>query len=129
MKDWYEIGLIVFILVGIALASWRSGKAYPVGTGTLDKGLRRVDGELVTLTGKVTKLETRVEDIDLRSAKASDIARLEEQLRQHRESTEAIARDITAMRERIAANAAEAKHVRHQVDALYDVIVKKGMDA
>jgi archaellum component FlaC len=124
-----ELLIIAFIVIGMGVAIWKGGARNPVGTGGLDKRLRHMDSELKGLGSKVGELDHKVEDIDGRAASKNDIKRLERQLKDHSSRTEAMARDLATLRETSAARQASTEHVRRQVDALYDVIVKKGMGA
>lgn len=124
-----ELAIIAFIVVGMGVAIWKGGAANPVGTGRLDRRLGHMDRELKGVVTKVGEIEKQVEDIDGRAASKNDIKRLERQLKDHTERAAAMARDIASIRESMAARQASTEHVRRQVDALYDVIVKKGMGA
>lgn len=128
-ENMLELAIIAFIACGIGAAIWRGGAANPVGTGGLDRKLTKLGGELGEVRVKVTEIEERVEDIDRREAKVADIKRLERQLAAHSQRTEAMARDIAQIRETAAARQAAGEHVSRQVDALYEVIVRKGMGA
>ncbi|MFV0642933.1 MAG: hypothetical protein ACK5NN_00280 [Sphingomonadaceae bacterium] len=121
-SNWYELALIAFILGGIGIVLWRGGAANPVGTGRLGRQLGKLDDAVKGLDAKVERLEQQVDDIDRRAATVDDIGRIEAQL-------QALARDVATIRENDAMGRVSAEHVRRQVDALYEVIVKKGMDA
>lgn len=127
MYSWYELALIAFILLGIGTMVWRGGAANPVGTGGLDRKVASIDGELKRLGVKVGEIDSRVEDIDRRAAKVSDIKRLERQLEAQDAKIDVMSAALTEMNVASARKAATVDHVKRQIDRLYDLLVEKGM--
>lgn len=119
-ETWPELAIIAFIIAGIAVAIWRGGQANPEGTGTLGKRLNGLEGKVSSIKAQVGVIERQVDDIERRSAKASDIERVERQLAEQ-------AAQIAKLSE-IAAKSSEAGDQRgKQLDRLYDFIVERGM--
>lgn len=125
--NYLEAAIVLLIMAGMGLLIWRGGAKNPVGTGGLDRKLAKVDGDVKSIAAKVDEIETRVEEIDKRAAKTSDIKRLERQLEAHVEKTDEIARALAASREDAAALKSSLDAVRRQIDLMYQVIVEKGM--
>lgn len=135
-ESWQELAMIAFIVVGIAAAIWKGGQANPEGTGSLGKKLARLESDVRTVkrdvsgvvssvdaqAKKTDAIEHQIQDIERRSAKASDIERLErlvvEQGRQNAELRSELAKISEAGEQR-----------GKQLDRLYDFIVQKGMNA
>ncbi|QDH35836.1 hypothetical protein [Porphyrobacter sp. YT40] len=127
-----EILIIIFILAGISVViwlGWKGGAANPVTTGNLDQRLQSFDVELSGVRSQVDQIEERVETIEGHYAKASDIERLEKQLRTHARKMDKVIEDISAIREEAAERGALAKSTARQLDLIYEVIVEKGMNA
>jgi len=130
--NWIEILIIVFIIIGISVVvyfSWKGGAANPVSTGTLDERLNSFDTELSGMRSQVDQIEDRVEKIEGHYAKASDIERLEKQLRAQGRKMDKMAEDIATIREEAAERGALAKATTKQLDLIYKTIVEKGMNA
>lgn len=125
--NYLEAAIVLLIMAGMGLLIWRGGAKNPVGTGGLDRKLARVEIDVKSVSEKVDEIERRVEDIDNRAAKASDIKRLEKQLEAHARKTDAIASQLAESREDLAGLAAEVQGSRRQLDLLYQFIVEKGM--
>lgn len=127
-----EILIILFILGGIGTViwlGWKGGAANPVSTGNLDERLNSFDTELSGMRSQVDQIEGRVETIEGHYAKASDIERLEKQLRAQARKMDRVADDIATIREEAAERGALAKATAKQMDLLYKSIVEKGMNA
>jgi len=127
-----EIVIILFILGGISVViwlGWKGGAANPVSTGTLDERLNSFDTELSGMRSQVDQIEDRVEKIEGHYAKASDIERLEKQLRAQGRKMDKMAEDIATIREEAAERGALAKATTKQLDLIYKTIVEKGMNA
>lgn len=130
--NWIEILIIVFIIIGISVViyfSWKGGAANPVSTGTLDDRLNSFDTELSGMRSQVDQIEDRVEKIEGHYAKASDIERLEKQLRAQARKMDKVIDDISAIREEAAERGAMAKAAAKQLNMIVEVIVEKGMNA
>lgn len=130
--SWFEILIIVFIIIGISVVvyfSWKGGAANPVSTGDLDDRLHSFDTELSGMRSQVDQIEGRVETIEGHYAKASDIERLEKQLRAQGRKMDKMAEDIATIREEAAERGALAKATTKQLDLIYRTIVEKGMNA
>lgn len=130
--SWFEILIIVFIIIGISVVvyfSWKGGAANPVSTGNLDDRLHSFDTELSGMRSQVDQIEGRVETIEGHYAKASDIERLEKQLRAQGRKMDKMAEDIATIREEAAERGALAKATTKQLDLIYRTIVEKGMNA
>lgn len=120
-ENWFELAIIAFISIGIAVAIFRGGAANPESTGSLGRQLRALQTEVGKLTSglaavkkDVSGMESRVAEIDRRAATVDDIRRLENR--------------VDEIAEAASARAATLEHVRGQVDRLYDFIVKRGME-
>ena len=130
--NWIEILIIIFIIIGISVVvwlSWKGGAANPVTTGNLDERLNSFDTELSGMRVQVDQIEGRVETIEGHYAKASDIERLEKQLRAQARKMDKVADDIATIREEAAERGALAKSTAKQLDLIYKTIVEKGMNA
>lgn len=129
---WFEISIILFIIIGISVVvylGWKGGAANPVSTGTLDDRLNSFDTELSGMRSQVDQIEDRVEKIEGHYAKATDIERLEKQLRAQARKMDKVIDDISAIREEAAERGALAKSTAKQLDMIYEVIVEKGMSS
>ncbi len=129
-SNWFEILIILFIIVGIGVvlwATWKGGAANPVGTGGLDARQKTFDAELSGMRSQIDQIEERVEKMENHYAKASDIKRLEKRQEVLDGKLEAVGRDISAIREEAAERGALAKSTAGQLDRIYKVIVEKGM--
>lgn len=133
-KDWYEFALIVFILVGFAVAMRRNGQANPETTGQLSKRMAHLETKVGTVSRDVTaiggstaSIERRVDEIERRSAKAGDIERLERQLAEHGKRQDEAAIQMGKIAELLATTAAAGTERGKQLDRLYDFIVERGM--
>jgi septal ring factor EnvC (AmiA/AmiB activator) len=127
-----EIVIILFILGGISVViwlGWKGGAANPVTTGNLDERLHSFDTELSGMRSQVDQIEDRVEKIEGHYAKATDIERLEKQLRAQGRKMDKMAEDIATIREEAAERGALAKASTKQLDLIYKTIVEKGMNA
>lgn len=127
-----EILIILFILGGISVViwlGWKGGAANPVSTGNLDERLNSFKNQLTGVSSKVDDIEDRVETIEGHYAKASDIERLEKQLRAQARKMDKVIEDISAIREDAAERGALAKSTAKQLDMIFKVVVEKGMDA
>ncbi|WP_086733788.1 hypothetical protein [Erythrobacter colymbi] len=127
-----EILIILFILGSISVViwlGWKGGAANPVSTGNLDERLQSFDTELSGMRSQVDQIEDRVEKIEGHYAKATDIERLEKQLRAHGRKMDKMAEDIATIREEAAERGALAKATTKQLDLIYKTIVEKGMNA
>lgn len=128
-ENWFELAIIVFIIAGIGAAIWKGGQANPEGTGSLGKRLSRLDsalsklrGNVDTMNGKITAIEARVEDIDERAAKTSDMQELRALVVRQNEQLAALAAQTAGI-------AAAADQRGRQLDMIYQQIVQKGMNA
>lgn len=127
-----EILIILFIIGGISVViwlGWQGGAANPVSTGNLDERLNLFKNQLTGVSTKVDDIEDRVETIEGHYAKASDIERLEKQLRAQARKMDKVIEDISAIREDAAERGALAKSTAKQLDMIFKVVVEKGMDA
>jgi len=130
--NWIEIIIIIFIIMGISVVvyfSWKGGAANPVSTGNLDERLNSFDTELSGMRVRVDQIQGRVETIEGHYAKASDIERLEKQLRAQARKMDKVADDIATIREEAGERGALAKSTAKQLDLIYKTIVEKGMNA
>ncbi|MBD3772106.1 MAG: hypothetical protein IE921_00820 [Rhodobacteraceae bacterium] len=125
--NWYELALIALILGGIGLAVLRAGQQNPVGTGSLDKRIGEIDGELRGVAIKVADIEVRVEDIDRRAASKNDIKRIEKRLDTTDSKMDDLTQKVGELREAVAAKQASIDHMGRQLDMIFQVIVPKGM--
>lgn len=117
MGNWFELAIIAFIGVGIAVAIFRGGAANPESTGSLSRKLNKLQSDVSSLRGvkqDVANLKDRVAEIERRGATVEDIRGLEAQIKELATSD--------------AGQTATLDHVRNQVDRLYDFIVKRGME-
>ncbi len=127
-----EIGIIVFILIGISVVlyiTWKGGAANPVGTGGLDARQKAFDAELSGMRYQIDQIEERVEKMEGHYAKASDIKRIERRQETLDSKLDAVIKDITAIREEAAERGALAQATAKQLDMIYKVVVEKGMSA
>lgn len=127
MKDWFDFAVIGFIAFGIILAVWRQGRANPEDTGTLGKRLNRLEGKTAAIGVQVTTIEKQVDDLERRSAKASDIERLERQVTEQGKRQDQLAIQMGQIAELVAATKEAGDQRGKQLDRLYDFIVERGM--
>lgn len=133
-KDWFDYLIIVFIIAGIAAALWKGGQANPVGTGSLGKDFAQlknkvsaIDSKMSATDAKLSGIENQVDDLERRSAKASDIERLERQMSAFdRNQADQLAR-MAELSEMLAATKVGGEERGKQLDRLYDFIVQRGM--
>lgn len=119
-ESWFELAIIAFILVGIGVVIFKGGAANPESTGSLGRQLRKVQSTVGTLGTKVDEIERQVVGLESSAAKTTDLKRLESDVGELR-------RDMSTLREAVAAQHADITHTRRQVDRLYDFIVERGM--
>ena len=126
--SFYELAIIGFIVAVMGFLIWRGGARNPVPTGGLDKSVTAIGTKLDGVQDKVNEIEDRVEAMEGKYAKVSDIRRLERRLEAHDAKIDEVGRHLTAIREDIAAGQAQRAATSRQLDMIYEVIVKKGMD-
>lgn len=119
-ENWFELAIIVFILLGIGAAIWKGGAANPTGTGSLGRKITKLENKVTSLSGKVDKVEGSVAELEKDSAKAKDLTRLEAAL-------DDIRAEVQHLSTAAAGREATLDHVKQQVDRLYDFIVNRGM--
>lgn len=124
-----ELLIIAFIIGTLFYLIWHAGQKNPVGTGQISTRLSKVEGELHGLNAKVGDLDGLVGDIDARAATKGDVQALDRKLGEHNRKVDKLTGEISALRELTAAKHADLAHTAMQVDRLYEVIVRKGMDA
>jgi chromosome segregation ATPase len=78
--SWLEAVIIVVILTGMGVAIFKGGAANPVGTGSLNRKLARVETDIGSLKDDYHRIEARVTEIDRRAATVADIERIEARL-------------------------------------------------
>jgi hypothetical protein len=128
-ENWFELAIIAFIIAGIAVAVWKGGQANPEGTGSLGRKFTRLEKDFSTMRGDVRKIERQVEDIERRSAKISDIERLERLVaEQGRHITEQNVR-LVEVGETVAAIREAGDQRGKQLDMIFQQIITKGMNA
>lgn len=125
-ENWFELGVIVFIIIGIA-AAVRAGQANPEGTGTLGKKFTALEGDVRTMQGDVRKIERRVGHIEQSSAKSTDIVRLEKLIEDQGRQLDEQNRHLAKLGEAVAASRAAGEHRGKQLDMIFQQIVEKGM--
>tara|TARA_B100001179_G_scaffold177718_1_gene132974 strand:- start:750 stop:1289 length:540 start_codon:yes stop_codon:yes gene_type:complete len=126
MYNYYELGIIAFILLGIGYVLWKGGAANPVGTGKLQHDMKNARTEIATLGRKVgdidktvtaekirldqfsermSSIESEVEGVHIVVKGMSESMRtLTDDFRRHRENVDAKLAVLGTMDERIAAN-------------------------
>jgi uncharacterized protein YoxC len=129
-----ELAIIAFIVVGIGLSIWRGGARNPVGTGSLDKRLSKIGGEVASMKTKVGEIEGRVEAFEATVASVDDILRLERAITKMSEALPDLESRQRALSDKIgehaatsAATGAQVTHINRQVDLIYQTLVTKGM--
>lgn len=120
-ENLFELMMIAFIAIGIAVAIWKGGASNPEGTGSLGK-------KLGVLTSDFKTLDLEVKRIEAKAATKSDIRRVESTLVEHGNSIDNIEKKLGQLGEDGAAREATLEHVRRQVDLIYQALVKKGME-
>lgn len=116
-ENWFELAIIAFIGLGIAVAIFRGGAANPESTGSLGRKLSKLQADVSKLGGvkqDVAALQSRVAEIERRGATIDDIRGLEIK--------------VDELAQQAAGRTATLDHVKEQVDRLYDFIVKRGME-
>ena len=112
-ENYFELVIIGFIQIGIAVAIFKGGAANPQGTGALGKRLYALDQE--------------VKRIDAKAATKADVKRIEATLTEQSSSIDNIEQKLGKLGEDGAAREATLEHVRRQVDLIYQTIVQRGM--
>lgn len=127
MYNYYELGIIAFILLGIGFVLWKGGAANPIGTGKLQHDMKNARSEIANLGQKVghidktvaaekgrldrmsermSSIESEVEGVHIVVKSMSEGMRtLAEDFRRHRDSVDGKLAVLGSMDERIAANA------------------------
>ncbi|MGE4302461.1 MAG: hypothetical protein AB7E24_00335 [Novosphingobium sp.] len=119
-ENWFELGMIAFIMIGIAVAIRRNGQANPQGTGKLAEQFGGLDKDVRALRGDMKNIDRRVGAIEISAAKASDIARLERQLAEQNHH-------LAKVSEIVAASVAAGEQRGKQLDMIYQQIVEGAM--
>lgn len=140
MYNYYELGIIAFILVGIGIVLWKGGAANPVGTGRLQHDMKNVRQEVSaigtrmdTLDGTVTAEKRRIDGLDTRMASiekqvdsvhtvtkalSESVRALTTEFREHREYVGGQLSVLGSMDERIASNARDVQTTMKCVEAI-----------
>ena len=126
-EDWFELAIIAFIIAGIGLTLWKGGQRNPVGTGSLDKDVVGLKGQVAAISTKVDTIETQVKHIERRSASSSDIERLERQITEQGRLITEQSMHLAEVGEAVAAIREAGDQRGKQLDRLYDFIVQRGM--
>ena len=92
MREWYELGIIAFILAGIAYTLWRGGQQNPVGTGRLQSEVGKVRNE-------VSAFEARLKQLDENAASKGDVERLSEIMTEERAKIDQVFTRIAGINE------------------------------
>ncbi len=111
--SWLELAIIAVIILGIGISIWKGGQANPEGTGTLQRRVDRIDGDVKALAARVAA-----------DAKATNKA-----LGEIKDGLRALDTDIEGLKVSAAERHSDLAHVRQTVDRIMDHIVQKGMGA
>lgn len=123
----FELAIIAFIFIGIAVAVWKGGAANPESTGSLGKKINTLDQDVKRLDGELKHAVAEVDRLNGQAATKADIKRLERKVDDHCGAVEQIKQQVDEQGRSAAAREATLDHVKSQVDRLYDFIVNKGM--
>lgn len=141
-----ELAIIAFIVIGITIAAWRGGARNPVPTGSLDKKLTALSGQVDAINTtigtrfenmetKVDEIENRVEAIERDAVTPADIKRLERSVDKLAKSLPDLEGRLRAQAEKqgdhaatSAATAAIVQQMSKQLDLIMSVVVPKGME-
>lgn len=153
--SWYELGIIVFIVVGLGYTAWKGGASNPVPTGRLQTEVRKLQGDVKGFGGKLSALEqnsctrgdlallqqaleaeqeraTRVEQqLELVSTEVTEIRVTVSAKHQVIDGLAESVRTLSGRQETMAAQLASTdatvRAIEKSVDRIYDVVVPKGM--
>lgn len=120
-----ELLMLAFIIIGISVAIWKTGQRNPVSTGKIEREMTRMDGKLKGLGQKVSEIDKVLEQ----AAKASDVKAVQDRLGEHDAHLCELQKSVAELSKEGAASHADIKHVKEQVDRLYNHIVAKGMNS
>lgn len=154
--SWLEVGILLFIIMTIAFVAWRNGGRHAQGEGRLQADVKAMRGKVNEIEDRVELIEASAatkEDIARLEASvgqhaedmkvvARDMAILPEKVAENGRAIEKIGEAIPdlesrqrAMNDKISdlqqdggERASALKHVVKQVDRLYDVLVKRGVE-
>lgn len=117
MNSWLEWAIVLFIVVGIAIAIWKGGSANPEGTGALRRSFNRLDGDVKGLTGQVTRTGERVAAIERKvteeCASTKDIETIEQK--------------IETLRTEVRGDRELAQRTYASVKRIEDFLIEKGL--
>ena len=123
MSEWFQIAVIVFIVLTIGWHTMAAARANPKDTGELDDDLTvlaaRVEG-LMNFKDRFGELELDVGRLKKNTASKADIDRLEKAI-------DAVQTEVVEIGKSAASREATLDHVKQQVDRMLDIIVKRGM--
>lgn len=112
-SNWLEALIILVILIGITVASFKSGSANPVSTGSLRSKLTAIDADVTKLGGRLKTVETQLDTLGASAATRDDVQRIErrladgsEKMRQLDGLVGSIQRDVARLETQAAANQA-----------------------
>lgn len=123
----FELAIIAFIILGIAVAIWKGGAANPESTGSLGKKITTLDQDVKRIDGDLKHVRDEFDRLNSQAATKADIKRLERKVDEHCGAVEQVKKQVDEMAVSAASREATLDHVKEQVDRLYNFIVNKGM--
>ncbi len=120
MSEWFQIAVIVFIVLTIGWHAWRTAQANPQSTGTLGNDLSGLDTKVNGFGARLADLENDVKRLDDNAASKGDIKRVERALA-------SLQGEVAEIGKSAAAREATLDHVKGAVDRMLDIIMKRGM--
>ena len=80
MSDWYEYGIIVFIVCTVSWIVWRGGQSNPSSTGELGGRVAALDRDVHALNERLAKVGSDLGRLERDMATTDDIRRIEVQM-------------------------------------------------
>lgn len=120
MSDWFELAVILFIVLGIGAATYFRGKANPDDTGVLG-------GQIAALGAQVGKFEVQLDDIEKDVRRLDDDAASKADIKRLERAVTGLQGEVAGLATSAASREATLDHVKQSVDRLLDIIVKRGL--
>lgn len=78
MRDLYQWLIIAFVVLSILYHVWKGGAANPQSTGSLDRKVNILSGQMTGLSGRVGQVETQMKEMKEEAASTKDVEKLED---------------------------------------------------
>lgn len=120
MSEWFQIGVIGFIVLTIGWHALRTARANPENTGTLGKEVAKIGNRVATIDTRLGDIEDDVKRLDSEAASKADIRKLEKEVAGLRSELAQQGKDA-------ASRESTLDHVKQTVDRMLDIIMHRGL--